>query len=149
MKISAANHAIAHDLTELTIRSKAHWGYSPEQMEAWRADLTITEDYIAQNHVFVLKDQQQIHGYYSFFKESITVVKLDNLFVDPEFMGRGFGGKLMDNFLNRSRELKFQTITLDADPHAEDFYMKYGFQSVGQLATSIPGRYLPVMELQI
>ncbi|MDW3195153.1 MAG: GNAT family N-acetyltransferase [Cytophagales bacterium] len=149
MKISEATYSIAHSLTELTIRSKAHWGYSPEQMEAWRADLTISEDYVAQNHVFALKDQQQILGYYSFFEESSAVVKLDNLFIDPDFMGQGFGGKLMDDFIQKVEIMGFEKVTLDADPNARTFYLKYGFRIAGRLETSIPGRYLPVMRLDL
>lgn len=149
MNIIPGKKQDAKILSDLTFRSKAHWGYAPEQMEAWRADLTITEDYIAQNHVYMLVDQQHVPGYYSFFEQSSKMVKLDNLFVDPDFIGLGFGGQLIEDFMSKSRQLKFQTMTLDADPHAESFYKKYGFQSVGRLATSIPGRYLPVMELQL
>ena len=38
----------AKDLTELTIRSKSHWNYDEREIEAWREDLTNTEEYAAQ-----------------------------------------------------------------------------------------------------
>ncbi|AYN02731.1 GNAT family N-acetyltransferase [Chryseobacterium sp. 3008163] len=38
-------------------------------------------------------------------------------------------------------------ITLDAEPNAKNFYKTFGFQTVGQLESSIKDRYLPIMEL--
>ena len=35
MKIIKAIHSDAIDLTALTIRSKSHWDYSPEQIKLW------------------------------------------------------------------------------------------------------------------
>jgi len=46
MNIEKANKTDAKQLTELTIRSKSHWNYSKQQIEAWRNDLTVTEDYL-------------------------------------------------------------------------------------------------------
>lgn len=43
----------------------------------------------------------------------------------------------------------FKTVTLDAEPNAERFYLKFGFKTVDQLASSIPNRFLPVMELDL
>ena len=149
IKITPATRKDAEALSQLTIRSKAHWGYSAEQMEAWREELTITQDYISQNHVFILKGQQQVRGYYSFIEQSNSLVLLDNLFVDPDFMGQGLGGLLMADFLRRSKESNFSRIILEADPHAAGFYEKYGFRTVNQRVTAIPGRYLPVMALQL
>jgi hypothetical protein len=37
-------------------------------------------------------------------------------------------------------------MTLDVDPHAEQFYFRNGFKVVGQLPTSIERRFLPVLE---
>ena len=32
----------AEKLTEIALKSKAFWGYSDEQIESWREDLTVT-----------------------------------------------------------------------------------------------------------
>lgn len=42
-------------LTELAIRSKAHWGYPAEWLAEWRPLLTITEELIASAPVFVAR----------------------------------------------------------------------------------------------
>lgn len=64
-------------------------------------------------------------------------MKLDNLFILPEYIGRGFGKYLILNFLNRMRKEKIEKITLDSEPNAEDFYSKIGFVKVGEFQTSI------------
>ena len=142
------NKAIPEDhiiLTEITKRSKNHWGYGLEQIKLWRDDLAISENYIRNHSVYKII-QEDIIGYYSYFQLEATKVKLDNLFVDPIYIGKGIGRKLMDDFLKRVKEENYKIITLDADPNATNFYTKYGFETVGEIPTSIEGRFLPVME---
>jgi len=43
-------------------------------------------------------------------------VKLDNVFVEPNFIGKGFGIMLMKDFLQRIKDLNFERVVLDSDP---------------------------------
>lgn len=134
-------------LTEITKKSKAYWGYSDEQMEKWNNNLTITRDYIEENSVFNLVDENQIIGYYSYFRLENNQVKLDNLFILPEYIGKGFGSFLMNDFVERMRNEKCQKIILDSEPNAEQFYQKIGFTKIGEFETSIKNRFMPIMEM--
>ncbi|SHH58466.1 GNAT family N-acetyltransferase [Flavobacterium johnsoniae] len=136
-------------LTEITKKSKAYWGYSDEQMEKWNNNLTITIDYIATNSVFNLVDENQIIGYYSYIRLENNQVKLDNLFILPEYIGKGFGSFLMNDFLERMRNEKCQKIILDSEPNAEQFYRKIGFTKIGEFETSIKNRFMPIMEMKL
>ena len=136
-------------LTQITKKSKAYWGYSNEQIEDWSPFLTVTEEYIETNSVFNLMLDNQIIGYYSFFHESENSIKLDNLFVLPDFIGKGFGKLLMNDFLVRLQDLSVQKVVLNSEPNAESFYIKFGFVKIGQIETSIKDRYLPIMQLKI
>lgn len=136
-------------LTQITKKSKAYWGYSNEQIEDWSPFLTVTEEYIETNSVFNLMLDNEIVGYYSFFHESENSLKLDNLFVLPDFIGKGFGRLLMNDFLVRLQDLSVQKVVLSSEPNAESFYIKFGFVKIGQIETSIKDRYLPIMELKI
>jgi len=149
MRIDKATQIDAIDLTELTIRSKSHWNYSAEQIEEWRNDLTVSETYILEKEVYKLTKNNHIIGYYSFIKINDIDVKLENLFVDPKFIGCGFGKILMSDFLQRIKKTKIEKIILDADPNAEKFYKQIGFKTIGKLETSIKNRFLPIMELRI
>lgn len=149
MKIEKAIHTDAKALTALTIRSKAHWDYSAEQIEIWKPDLTISAEYIATNAVFVLNDREQLIGYYSYLVLDEVKMKLDNIFIDPTFIGKGYGKILMEHLLSEAKQKGFDKIVLDSEPNAEAFYHKFGFKVIGQLETSIKNRFLPIMELSI
>jgi len=136
-------------LTEITKKSKAYWGYSDEQMENWSELLTITKSYIETNNVYKLLDNDLTVGYYSYIYLNKKEVKLDNLFVLPNYIGTGLGKLLMNNFLDRIKNTEIEKIILDSEPNAEKFYEYFGFQKIGQIETSIKGRYLPIMELKI
>ncbi|MCV9930212.1 GNAT family N-acetyltransferase [Flavobacterium sp. LS1R49] len=149
MTIEKANITDHEILTEITKKSKAYWGYSAEQILQWDKNLTITQEYIKDNYVFKLLSEDLTIGYYSYFIEEKQNVILDNLFVRPEYIGKGFGKYLMDDFLNRIRESKFEKITLDSEPNAEAFYSKVGFVKVGEFETSIKNRFMPIMEMKL
>lgn len=50
----------------------------------------------------------------------------------------------MLDFLERNRAFSKKRIVLEADPHAESFYPRYGFATVSLKATTIPGRFMPI-----
>jgi ribosomal protein S18 acetylase RimI-like enzyme len=136
-------------LTEITKKSKAYWGYSNEQIEIWSELLTITKTYIETKNVFKLVLNNKIVGYYSFFITKEETVQLDNLFILPNYIGKGLGRELMDNFLTQLKSSNTKKVILESEPNTEKFYSKFGFTKVGEVETSIHGRYLPIMELKL
>lgn len=149
MEIEKASVNDNEILTEITKKSKAYWGYSEEQILKWNDNLTISKDYIENNSVFKLVASNEIVGYYSYIVKEQKNVLLDNLFVLPEYIGKGFGKYLMSDFLNRMKNEKFEKITLDSEPNAEDFYLKMGFKKIGEFETSIKNRFMPIMEMNL
>ena len=133
-------------LTEISFVSKKYWNYSDEWMEIWKDDLTITENFITNNYVYHLEnDANEIVGFYAFVKFD-NYIELDSLFVSPEYIGKGFGNLLMTDFLSKVREIDFNYKKLKAEPFAEIFYKKYGFETVElQLSSKIENRFLPIM----
>ncbi|RYJ39355.1 Acetyltransferase (GNAT) family protein [Flavobacterium anhuiense] len=149
MIIQKANIIDNEILTSITKKSKAYWGYSDEQIQIWDKNLTISKDYIREHNVFKLVDNDLIMGYYSFIFENDKTVELDNLFVLPEYIGKGFGKYLLLDFLNRMKEIGIEKITLDSEPNAEEFYSKMGFVKVGEFESSIKNRFMPIMEMKL
>ncbi|WP_264552019.1 GNAT family N-acetyltransferase [Flavobacterium sp. N2038] len=145
-KATAEDHIL---LTEITKKSKAYWGYSEEQITEWSNNLTVTEDYIEKNNVFNLVEETKIIGYYSYIIQDNNQVELDNLFILPEYIGRGLGSYLMNDFLERMRNEKIKKIILDSEPNAEQFYQKIGFRKIGEFETSIKNRFMPIMEMNL
>lgn len=149
MTIEKANIIDNEILTAITKKSKAYWGYSAEQIQKWDKNLTISQDYIRNNATFKLIDNDLIIGYYSYVSENEKTVKLDNLFILPEHIGKGFGKQLLLDFLNRMKEQKTEKIILDSEPNAESFYSKMGFVKIGEFETSIKNRFMPIMEMKL
>ena len=145
-KSTVGDHLI---LTNITKKSKAYWGYSDKQIENWSELLTITKNYIEFNNVFKLIVDEKIVGYYSYIYLNNKEVKLDNLFLLPDYIGKGFGKNLLNDFLERVKKNKIERIIVESEPNAEKFYAYFGFTKIGQIETSIKDRYLPIMVLTL
>ena len=69
------------------------------------------------------------------------------LFLFQNFIGKGFGQFLLNDFLERAKKMNIIDIILEADPNAGNFYKKFGFVTYDQRESSIDGRFLPQMKL--
>lgn len=149
MKIETATRKDAEALTVLTIESKSYWGYGHQQIEAWRDELTITPAYIDENFVYKLVNKETLIGFYAYNSENEETLKLNFLFIAPEYIGKGYGKLLLNDFLARIQKNKYKRILLDADPNAQKFYEHLGFKVIGKLKSSIKDRFLPIMEMKL
>jgi GNAT superfamily N-acetyltransferase len=136
-------------LSDLALRSKSHWGYSQEFLEACRAELTLSEGYIASSPVFVLEEGERVVGFYS-LREQGSELELLYLFVEPSMMNCGYGKRLWTHAVEAAAELGFQKITIESDPYAEAFYQAMGARRIGETPSSLQaGRRLPVLEFLV
>lgn len=132
-------------LSELAFRSKSYWGYSDQFMQACRQELTVDEDYIENNPTFVIEDAGNTIGFYSLERISASEVELSLLFVDPTFIGKGYGRRLMMHAQEEARHLGYSKMMIQGDPNAERFYRSAGGLLVGtRKSASIPNRELPI-----
>ena len=144
MRIEEASPSDHFALTSLMRQSKAFWKYDQGQLDRWQEELTISPRFIEQNNVIKASDGTKIVGFYAYAVYP-KLVKLESLFVLPSHIGKGLGRLLMHHFLDQASAAPLDTIVLDADPHAEEFYRRFGFQTVSLKPTSISGRFLPIM----
>jgi len=140
--VRPARPAEAEALTELVMRSKAHWGYSEEFMERCRAELTIHADEMVPARMTVAEAAGRVAAVATLEGEP-PEAELGSLFVDPDMIGKGVGRRLLQHMLETARGIGVRTVVLDADPNAEPFYEAMGFIRVGVVPSgSIPGRTL-------
>jgi GNAT superfamily N-acetyltransferase len=132
----------AGTLTGLFWRSKAHWGYDEAFMARVRETLCITPETIEQQHVYVLEAGGQIVGFYALHVLPDRL-HLEDLFVEPDQIGKGYGRRLFDHAVEVGRRLGYDTFMLESDPNAEEFYLKLGAIRVGEHESAIPGRFIP------
>ena len=132
-------------LSELAFRSKSYWGYSDQFMRACRQELTVDECYIENNLTFVIEAAGNTVGFYSLEHISDSEVELSLLFVDPAFIGKGYGRKLMMHAQEKARHFGYSKMIIQGDPNAERFYRSAGGSVVGtRKSASIPNRELPI-----
>jgi N-acetylglutamate synthase-like GNAT family acetyltransferase len=136
-------------LSELAVRSKGHWGYDAAFLEACRAELTITPARIDMETVWVAVRAGEVVGFSALLVEG-EEAELTDLFVDPDHIGSGVGRVLWDRTVATCREMGTRRIRIEADPHAEHWYLSRGAVRVGEAPSgSIPGRLLPLLEYVI
>ncbi|MDA8354194.1 MAG: GNAT family N-acetyltransferase [Firmicutes bacterium] len=135
-------------LTDLAIRSKAHWGYDEAFMAACREELTMTPERM-RHQVEVAVEADRIVAFIELVPEGEEgVMRLVSLFVDPAFMGRGWGRRLWERSVAIARGMGCRAMIWDADPFAEGFYRRMGGRRIEEVPSgSIPGRRLPRMRI--
>jgi cytidylate kinase/N-acetylglutamate synthase-like GNAT family acetyltransferase len=135
-------------LTELAMRSKAHWGYDAAFMANVRADLeVIPAKFMPGFHVYILETGNEMIGFYSLRPEDAETVTLEDLFIEPKHIGCGYGKRLWEHSLSVAQSLGFRRVTLISDPYAEPFYARRGAVKIGEIeSNALAGRMLPLME---
>ena len=147
-----ARAADAPVLTELAIRSKAHWGYSAEFMEACREELTCTADDIAAVNTayLVAESAGRVAGFAALAMRVDGTAEIDAMFVEPALIGSGIGKVLMNEIVARARHMGVTRVMIQADPHAAAFYAGIGATPCGERESdSIPGRMLPLYRIDV
>ena len=136
-------------LSDLALRSKAHWGYDDAFMAACRDELTVTKKHIEDGEVWVLDDDPWPLGFYRLSVDGrVGVVEL--LFVRPDAIGTGAGRALWTHMLGEAERRGAERISVDSDPDAEGFYRAMGCRRIGETpSASVPGRMLPQLELSL
>jgi GNAT superfamily N-acetyltransferase len=137
-------------LSDLAFRSKAYWDYDPVFLAACRPAMRLTPEYVAKREVYLLEADGSVIGFYSLCALSNETVDLDNLFVEPDAIGQGFGKRLWQHAVATARQLGFTTLRIESDPNAEPFYLAMGAYRVGSVPSSVwPGRQLPVLHFSV
>jgi len=134
----------AMSLTALAMRSKAYWDYDREFLELVRPILTLTEKDLANAPVYVLTvGSDEPAGVYR-ITGAPPEGELEDLWLDPKFIGRGFGRALFEHAARVAGELGFESLLIEGDPNAEGFYLAMGATRIGS-RRSPSGRTLPLL----
>ena len=149
MRIRLARSDEADTLSNLCVRSKAHWGYDEAFMTLSRTALTVCAAQINAGDVWVAEIDGAAIGIVSLAAtDDPRTVDLDKIFVEPTQMRSGVGRALMQFAITEARRRAFKTMTILADPNAAPFYENIGAKYLRQAPSdAIPGRPLPFYEI--
>jgi N-acetylglutamate synthase-like GNAT family acetyltransferase len=139
--------AVAEDyerLRELTIESKAHWGYDRALVRRWGEGLEFGSD----RERWVAEDDGRIVAWAALALPRGGVAVLDDLWVDPAWMRHGLGTRLFAVAARRARELGAFRLEWEADPNAVPFYKRVGGRVLRDSVTEWD-RVVPWMGLEL
>ncbi len=135
-------------MTHIALAAKRHWRYPERWIEIWTPQLTFNSEYFEANESWVAVVDDKPAAFYTLLDKD-GIAWLENLWVMPEFMGKGTGRRLFLHALEESRQRGYKIIQLEADPNAFGFYGKMGMYKIGELDSEVDGqpRILPIMEM--
>ena len=150
MQIIRAVPEQAEALTGIAHAAKRHWGYPEKWIEGWRAILTICPKVLAASLAYCAVESDRLVGFYLVTNEN-GKVHLDHLWILPDWMSRGIGRALFDHAIGEARRLGYHSLTIEADPNAEEFYKRMGAIRIGETITNIDDqeRTLPILRYDI
>lgn len=150
-RIRPARQEEAPALSALAFESKAHWGYAKAQLAVWKADLTLSPDSIEKLPTFVAETGNGIAGFYQ-LSTAASGWALEHFWVRPRAMHRGIGRALLAHAASVATAAGSNELSIDADPHAEAFYLASGAQRVAVVSAPVPddpGRVRPQLRLPL
>lgn len=137
-------------LSALCLRSKAHWGYDAEFVEACRPYLRIEPHCVRAHHAFVALDHEDRIVGVCQIDPGHSAGNLDLLFIEPDAIGTGAGRVLFQEAAQRLREAGVETMTILSDPDARGFYEAMGAVFIADRPSDVfEGRNLPWLELRL
>lgn len=113
-------------LRQHVLRSPLGLNYTPAQLAQ--------DDSVIQ---FVAMHDEQIVGCVMLHHTDETTARLRQFAVSPAMQGQGVGAILLEKFEATARNRGYQRIVLSARQTAVHFYLKHGYQTVGESYTDV------------
>jgi len=135
-------------LREIAIAAKASWGYELEQVKAWAALGDFSPAGLRQREVYVADVDGTPTGWAAAFARG-EVWWLDDLWVEPDWMGRGIGSALFRCAADHGLRRGAARMEWEAERNALGFYEKLGGRYLRESEPGVWGRRSPVMGLDL
>jgi len=115
------------ELRRKSIIALAPKGLSLAQARVWAANLTVAgmERKIREMEIWIVELNETAVGW-----SAIRGGRLEGLYMDPEFAGRGIGTELLGVLEGLMRERGILTVRAEASSNAEEFYLGRGYEPV-------------------
>jgi GNAT superfamily N-acetyltransferase len=136
-------------LREIAIASKSYWGYDVDRVRQWAAMGNFSPEGLRTREVYVadVGDGQAI-GWAALIPKG-EACWLDDLWVEPEWIGKGIGARLFQHAAERGRQLGAARMEWEAEMHAIGFYEKMGGRYLRDSEPGVWGRVSPVMGIDL
>ena len=148
MTLRAARPEEGERLREIAMAAKSNWGYEEEAVRSWAAQGDFSPAGLATKIFLVAEEEGRAVGFASLIPQAELAV-LDDLWIEPAWIGRGVGSQLFRACADRARELGAKRLEWEAEPNAAGFYERMGGRYVRDSDPTAFGRVIPVMGLDL
>jgi GNAT superfamily N-acetyltransferase len=135
-------------LRDIAIAAKSHWGYDVQRVTEWAAMGDFSAAGLRQKHVHVAEVDGRAVGWAA-TDDRGEVCWLDDLWIEPAWMGRGIGALLFRHGATDGRARGAVRMEWEAEPHAIGFYERMGGRYLRDSEPGVWGRVIAVMGVDL
>lgn len=135
-------------LRAIAVEAKAHWGYDRDRVEKWARAGDFEPESLRARLVYVAVAGGEPVGWAALIPRG-EVGWLEDLWVEPAWIGRGLGRLLFEHAADRARELGARRLEWEAEPNAHGFYAHMGGRYVRDSKVTEWGRVLDILGVEL
>jgi GNAT superfamily N-acetyltransferase len=135
-------------LREIALEAKAHWGYDRERVEEWARAGDFEPESLRARLLYVAEGEGRPVGWAALIPRG-EVGWLEDLWVEPAWIGRGVGRTLFERVAAEARQRGARRLEWEAEPNALGFYERMGGAYVRDSEETEWGRVLQVLGVDL
>ncbi|HSS81385.1 MAG TPA: GNAT family N-acetyltransferase [Gaiellaceae bacterium] len=148
MRIREGTEADFERLRAIAVEAKAHWGYDRAQVEEWALGGDFEPESLRKRLLYVAEVDGRPVGWAALIPRG-EVGWLEDLWVEPAWIGRGLGRALFEHVATEARQLGARQLEWEAEPNASGFYEHMGGAYVRDSEVTEWGRVLEVLAVEL
>ena len=135
-------------MREIAVEAKAHWGYDRALVEEWALGGDFDPESLRKRLLYVAESDGQAVGWAALIPRG-EVGWLEDLWVEPAWIGRGVGRALFEHVAAEARQRGARRLEWEAEPNAQGFYEHLGATYVRDSEETEWGRVLEVLGVDL
>ena len=135
-------------MREIAVEAKAHWGYDRALVEEWALGGDFDPESLRKRLLYVAESDGRPVGWAALIPRG-EVGWLEDLWVDPPWIGRGVGRMLFEHVAAEARQRGARRLEWEAEPNAQGFYEHLGATFVRDSEETEWGRVLEVLGVDL
>ena len=135
-------------MREIAVEAKAHWGYDRALVEEWALGGDFDPGSLRKRLLYVAESDGQPVGWAALIPRG-EVGWLEDLWVEPAWIGRGVGRALFEHVAAEARQRGARRLEWEAEPNAQGFYEHLGATYVRDSEETEWGRVLEVLGVDL
>ena len=135
-------------LRAIAVEAKAHWGYDRALVEEWARGGDFEPESLRRRLLYVAEADGRAVGWAALIPRG-EVGWLEDLWVEPAWIGRGLGRVLFEHVAAEARQRGARRLEWEAEPNAQGFYKRMGGAYVRDSEETEWGRVLEVLGVDL